>query len=149
MDRPRHSDLISSIKEIGADVKLIGDGDIAAALDAADPNSDTDLLMGVGAAPEGVITATALRGLDAPFEGRLVTTTENHQERAVEMVGDRIADIWDRDELCRSSDAVYIGSGVCDGRVPGVRKNSEGNRIVTSEIIDVKSSTRSVVESIL
>jgi len=149
MDRPRHSELISSIKEIGADVKLIGDGDIAAALDAADPNSDTDLLMGVGAAPEGVITATALRGLDAPFEGRLVTTTENHQERAVEMVGDRIADIWDRDELCRSSDAVYIGSGVCDGRVPGVRKNSEGNRIVTSEIIDVKSSTRSVVESIL
>ena len=149
MDRPRHSDLISSIKEIGADVKLIGDGDIAAALDAADPNSDTDLLMGVGAAPEGVITATALRGLDAPFEGRLVTTTENHQERAVEMVGDRIADIWDRDELCRSSDAVYIGSGVCNGRVPGVRKNSEGNMIVTSEIIDVKSSTRSVVESIL
>jgi fructose-1,6-bisphosphatase/sedoheptulose 1,7-bisphosphatase-like protein len=102
--------------------------------------------MGIGAAPEGVITATALRGLDAPFEGRLVTTTENHQERALKMVGDRINDIWGRDELCASSDAVYIGSGVCAGRVPGVRKNPEGNMVVTSEIIDVKSSTRSFVE---
>jgi len=149
MDRPRHTDLISRIEGIGANVRLIGDGDIAAALDAADPDSNTDLLMGIGAAPEGVITATALRGLDAPFEGRLVTTTEDHQERALKMVGERIDDIWDRDELCASSDAVYIGSGVCAGRVPGVRKNPEGNMVVTSEIIDVKSSTRSIVESIL
>lgn len=149
MDRPRHVDLISKIERMGANVRLIGDGDIAAALDAADPDSSTDLLMGIGAAPEGVITATALRGLKAPFEGRLVTTTKNHRERALKMVGDRINNIWDRDELCASPDAVYIGSGVCAGRVPGVHKNSEGSMIVTSEIVDVKSSTKSIVERIL
>ena len=149
MDRPRHVDLISKIEGMGANVRLIGDGDIAAALDAADPDSSTDLLMGIGAAPEGVITATALRGLKAPFEGRLVTTTKNHHERALKMVGDRINNIWDRDELCASPNAVYVGSGVCAGRVPGVQKNSEGSMIVTSEIIDVKSSTKSVVERIV
>ena len=149
MDRPRHVDLISKIEGMGANVRLIGDGDIAAALDAADPDSSTDLLMGIGAAPEGVITATALRGLKAPFEGRLVTTTKNHHERALKMVGNRINNIWDRDELCASPNAVYVGSGVCAGRVPGVQKNSEGSMIVTSEIIDVKSSTKSVVERIV
>ena len=149
MDRPRHVDLISKIEGMGANVRLIGDGDIAAALDAADPDSSTDLLMGIGAAPEGVITATALRGLKVPFEGRLVTTTKNHHERALKMVGDRINNIWDRDELCASPNAVYVGSGVCAGRVPGVQKNSEGSMIVTSEIIDVKSSTKSVVERIV
>ena len=72
MDRPRHEDLIRDLNQYDVDVVLIGDGDIAAALNAADPNSEIDMLMGIGAAPEGVITATALRGLKAPFEGRLI-----------------------------------------------------------------------------
>ena len=118
MDRPRHEDLISKIQTAGAKVSLIGDGDITAALDSADSNSSTDLLMGIGAAPEGVITATALRGLNAFFEGRLVTTNADHKKRAIQMVGDKIEHIWKRDELCSSKDSVYIGSGVCGGRVP-------------------------------
>ncbi|GIS92467.1 MAG: hypothetical protein CM1200mP21_07620 [Candidatus Poseidoniales archaeon] len=60
MDRPRHEELIRDLKKHDVDIVLIGDGDIAAALNAADPNSEIDMLMGIGAAPEGVITATAL-----------------------------------------------------------------------------------------
>jgi fructose-1,6-bisphosphatase class II len=86
MDRPRHIELIKELKEYNVDIKLIGDGDVSAALDAADPNSEIDMLMGIGAAPEGVITATALRGLNAPFEGRLVFKNEGHKERAEKMI---------------------------------------------------------------
>ena len=86
MDRPRHKVLIKELRDLSVNVVLIGDGDIAAALNAADPNSDIDLLMGIGAAPEGVITATALRGLGAPFEGRLVFKNEGHRSRAEEMI---------------------------------------------------------------
>lgn len=141
MDRPRHEDLISKIQAMGAKVSLIGDGDITAALDSADSNSSTDLLMGIGAAPEGVITATALRGLNAFFEGRLVTTNPDHKKRAIQMVGDKMEHIWKRDELCSSKDSVYVGSGVCKGRVPGPTKNSDGSIVVTSEVIDVSTST--------
>ena len=71
MDRPRHVDLIRDINDFGSNIIKIGDGDVSAALNAADPESDIDLLMGIGAAPEGVITATAMRGLNATFQGRL------------------------------------------------------------------------------
>ena len=146
MDRPRHKDLISKIESLGAAVSLIGDGDIAAALNSADTSSSIDLLMGIGAAPEGVITATAMRGLDSFFEGRLVMTTEDHRNRAQEMVGDKVGDIWHRDQLCSSSDAVYIGSGVCSGRVPGPKTNHQGSTTVTSEVIDVRSKTTKIIE---
>ena len=124
---------------MGISPVLIGDGDIAAALNAAAPESEIDMLMGIGAAPEGVITATALRGLDAPFEGRLVFKNEGHRERAEEMIEGDIERIWSRDELCSTEDSIFIGTGVCDGRTKGVEDLGQGSYSVHSEIIDVKS----------
>ena len=115
MDRPRHEKLISELNQHNVNVVLIGDGDVSAALNAADPQSEIDMLMGIGAAPEGVITATALRGLGAPFEGRLVFKNEGHRERAEAMIDGDIERLWGRDELCASEDAVFIGTGVCPG----------------------------------
>ena len=86
MDRPRHEKLISELNQHNVNIVLIGDGDVSAALNAADPKSEIDMLMGIGAAPEGVITATALRGLGTPFEGRLVFKNEGHRERAEAMI---------------------------------------------------------------
>ncbi|RAH07379.1 MAG: class II fructose-bisphosphatase [Methanobacteriota archaeon] len=149
MDRPRHEKLVSDLKENGVTPLLIGDGDIAAALNAADPESDIDMLMGVGAAPEGVITATALRGLDAPFEGRLVFKNEGHRERAHRMIGGDIERLWGRDDLCSSDNSVFIGTGVCDGRTKGVKETTEGAFRVESEIIDVQSKSRKIVNSTL
>ena len=147
MDRPRHEKLISDLKEIGVIPLLIEDGDIAAALNAADPESEIDMLMGIGAAPEGVITATALRGLGAPFEGRLVFKNEGHRERAEKMIDGDIERLWGRDDLCRSENSVFIGTGVCDGRTKGVEESPEGGYRVQSEIIDVRNKRRYIVTS--
>ncbi|HJM19574.1 MAG TPA: class II fructose-bisphosphatase [Candidatus Thalassarchaeaceae archaeon] len=146
MDRDRHRELIKTLRGLDVSVPLIGDGDVSAALDAATPHSDVDLLMGIGAAPEGVITATALRGLGAHFEGRLVTTNEDHERRAREMLGDDVDKLWGRDDLCASSDALFVASGVCSGYLPGVE--DLGSKVaVHSEVIDVASGTRQFISA--
>ena len=139
MDRPRHNELIRDLKDLGIKPILIGDGDITAALNAADPSSEIDMLMGIGAAPEGVITATALRGLGSSFEGRLVFKNDGHRERAEKMIDGDIERIWDRDELCSSDDSIFTGTGVCDGRTKGVEDIGDSSFRVSSEIIDVYS----------
>ena len=144
MDRPRHENLIKELRYLSVNVVLIGDGDIAAALNAADPDSNVDLLMGIGAAPEGVITATALRGLNAPFEGRLVFKNEGHRSRAEKMIDGDIERLWGRDDLCASDDSLFIGTGVCTGRTKGV--SLDGNTYsVESEVIDVSSGIRKFI----
>lgn len=148
MDRPRHETLISELNAHDVNVVLIGDGDVSAALNAADPKSEIDMLMGIGAAPEGVITATALRGLGAPFEGRLVFKNEGHRERAEQMIDGDIDRLWDRDELCSSDDSMFIGTGVCPGRTFGVEELSDGRFSVQSEVIDVASGAHRFIDSI-
>lgn len=148
MDRPRHEELIRDLKKHDVDVVLIGDGDIAAALNAADPNSEIDMLMGIGAAPEGVITATALRGLNAPFEGRLIFKNDGHRDRAEEMIDDDVDRLWGRDELCSSDDSIFIGTGVCSGRTRGVEETEDGRHSVHSEVIDVSSGEHYFLSSV-
>ena len=148
MDRPRHEELIRDLKKHDVDIVLIGDGDIAAALNAADPNSEIDMLMGIGAAPEGVITATALRGLNAPFEGRLIFKNDGHRERAEEMIDDDVDRLWGRDELCSSDDSIFIGTGVCPGRTRGVEETEDGRHSVHSEVIDVSSGEHYFLSSV-
>jgi fructose-1,6-bisphosphatase class II len=147
MDRPRHTELIKTLRGLDVSVPLIGDGDIAAALNAADPNSDIDMLMGMGAAPEGVITAAALRGLGGHFEGKLVTTNEDHARRAAEMVGEDVDRVWGRDDLCASDDAIFVASGVCSGYLPGVEFLGEGRVAVHSEILHVIDGRRQFISS--
>ena len=144
MDRPRHKKLIKELNDLSVNVVLIGDGDIAAALNAADPESEIDLLMGIGAAPEGVITAAALRGLNAPFQGRLIFKNEGHRSRAEEMIDGDIERLWERDDLCSSDDALFIGTGVCSGRTKGVTFEN-GKYLVESEVIDVSSGIHKFV----
>ena len=103
--------------------------------------------MGIGAAPEGVITATALRGLGGHFEGRLVTTNEDQERRAKEMVGDDVHRLWGRDDLCQSDDAIFVASGVCSGYLPGVEFLSDNRVAVHSEILHVVDGTRQFVSS--
>ena len=148
MDRPRHEELIRDLKKHDVDIVLIGDGDIAAALNAADSNSEIDMLMGIGAAPEGVITATALRGLNAPFEGRLIFKNDGHRDRAEEMIDDDVDRLWGRDELCSSDDSIFIGTGVCPGRTRGVEETEDGRHSVHSEVIDVSSGEHYFLSSV-
>ena len=132
MDRDRHKDLIASLQSFGVNPILIGDGDVTGGLKAVE--GEVDLLYGIGAAPEGVITATAVRALGGFFEGQLVFYDTEFENRARKMVGSDLDKIWDANDLCTSDDTFFIASGVCTGWVPGVK--FEGSKaIVSSKII--------------
>ncbi len=138
LDRERHADLFKEIRNIGADLHLMGDGDVSGAIWAARPEGPFDLLMGIGAAPEGVISATAIRGLGGVFEGKLVFRSPEEEMRAEKMVDDDLTRLWTANDLCKSDDAIFAASGVCDGYLPGVIV--EDNQIKTfAELIDVES----------
>jgi fructose-1,6-bisphosphatase class II len=138
LDRERHSDLFREIRKIGADLHLIGDGDVSGAIWAARPDGQFDLLMGIGAAPEGVISATAIRGVGGVFEGKLVFRSSEEEKRAEKMINDDLTRLWTANDLCKSDDAIFVASGVCDGYLPGVI--IDDNQIKTfAELIDVES----------
>lgn len=141
LDRKRHADLFKEIKQVGAQLHLLGDGDISAALWAARPDGGHDMLLGIGAAPEGVITATAIRGIGGVFEGRLVFRSDEEEARAEQMIDDDLTRLWDAKDLCRSDDAIFVASGVCDGYLPGVKIYDNGNMHTYAELIDVQAGT--------
>lgn len=139
MDRDRHKELINEMNLLGVKPILIGDGDVSGGLKAAE--GSVDLLYGIGAAPEGVITATAVKAMDGFFEGKLYFMDQAFKERAITMLGDKINNTWSDDKLCRSSDSFFVASGVCTGWIPGVIFDGD-KAIVTSKIIfgDTKES---------
>ena len=132
LDRDRHQDLIADIHSSGANTVLIKDGDVAGGLRAVE--GEVDLLYGIGAAPEGVITATAVKALDGFFEGQLRFYDAEFEKRASQMLGDDIHKIWSADELCTSQDAFFVASGICSGWLPGV-KFHDNKAIVSSRVI--------------
>ena len=132
MDRERHIELIAKMKDLNVEPILIGDGDVSAGLKAVE--GSVDLLYGIGAAPEGVITATAVKAMGGFFEGKLHFMDESFKSRAVKMLGNDINNLWSADDLCQSSDSFFVASGVCSGWIPGVRFTND-QAIVTSKII--------------
>ncbi len=140
LDRERHASLFKEIRQTGAQLHLLGDGDVSGAIWAAKDDGPFDMLMGIGAAPEGVISATALRGLDGIFEGRLVFRSAEEEARAQRMVDDDLTRLWKASDLCQSEDAIFAASGVCDGYLPGVK--IEADHVTTfNELIDVSAKT--------
>ena len=140
LDRERHASLFKEIRQTGAQLHLLGDGDVSGAIWAAKDDGPFDMLMGIGAAPEGVISATALRGLDGIFEGRLVFRSAEEEARAQRMVDDDLTRLWKASDLCQSEDAIFAASGVCDGYLPGVK--IETDHVMTfNELIDVSAKT--------
>ena len=140
LDRERHTNLFKEINETGAQLQLLGDGDVAGAIWAAKDDGPFDMLMGIGAAPEGVISATALRGIGGVFEGRLVFRSTEEEARAETMVGDDLTRLWKANDLCQSEDAVFAASGVCDGYLPGVKIDAD-HTTTFNELIDVSKKT--------
>lgn len=144
LDRERHADLFKDIRAAGAQLHLLGDGDVSGAIWAAKNDGPFDMLMGIGAAPEGVISATAIRGVGGIFEGRLVFRSHEEEARAQTMVNDDLERLWKAKDLCQSEDAVFAASGVCDGYLPGVVLE-DSHATTFNELIDV--STKRVVRN--
>lgn len=126
LDRPRHDDLIAEVRELGARIRLIRDGDVSAAIATAIPASPVDMLIGVGGAPEGVLAAAALKALGGELQGRLLYRDDNDRNRAAGMGladPDRVLLMND----LAAEDVIFAATGVTDGDfLTGVRFTAGG-----------------------
>ncbi len=142
LNRPRHSDLIGELRGLGVSLTLIDDGDISGAIEAV-RGDETDLLLGIGAAPEGVISAVASIALDGVFEGRLMFRDDADRERASSMLPDvDLGRVWTNNDLCTSNDAIFVATGVCEGYLPGVSSSDEGHMTHSEVLATIDGSER-------
>ncbi len=142
LDRPRHADLIARVRTTGARIQLIGDGDVSAAVSTAVPESGIDLLMGIGGAPEGVISAAALKCLGGDFQGRLEYRNEEEKERAKKMGISDLHRKFTLLDLAKGS-VMFCATGVTDGPFLSGVKTLPGHRAKTKSIV-MRSSTGTV-----
>ncbi len=148
LDRPRHELLIQEVRALGARIHLIGDGDVSAAIASAWPDTGIDLLLGIGGAPEGVISAAALRCLGGDFQGRLKFRNENEKERARKMGITDLERKYKIDELARGS-VMFCATGVTDGPLLKGVKTLPGHMAKThSVVMRSKSGTIRTIEAL-
>ena len=134
LDRPRHEQLINDIRKAGARIRLIGDGDLSAGISAAVVGTGVHMVMGTGGAPEGVLTAAALRCLNGQILARLVVTKPEHQERLEKMGVNDPKRVYDTEDLAPGKKIIFACTGVTDGNLlKGVRFFGDGVR--TSSMI--------------
>ncbi|MFL6247229.1 MAG: class II fructose-bisphosphatase [Thermoanaerobaculia bacterium] len=148
LDRERHHDLIAQIRDAGARIKLITDGDLSAGIAAAVRGTGVHAAMGVGGAPEGVLTAAAMRCLGGRMQGRL-KPLEKWQEARLRSMGFKDDEkIYDTMELAAGNDIIFSASGVTDGDLlRGVRFFGGGIR-VSSLFMSLKSNVIRFVDTI-
>ncbi|HEX4926032.1 MAG TPA: class II fructose-bisphosphatase [Bdellovibrionales bacterium] len=147
LDRPRHEKLIAQVRALGARIRLIGDGDVSAALATALPDSGIDLLMGIGGAPEGVISAAALKCMEGDFQGRLVFRNEDEKARARKMGITDLEKVYTLTELARG-EVMFCATGVTDGPLLRGVRFDPGHRAKThSMVMRSKTGTVRVIEA--
>ena len=142
LDRPRHEALIQEVRKTGARIHLIGDGDVSAAVAAAWPDSGIDLLMGIGGAPEGVISAAAMQCLGGDFQGRLKFRNEDEKARALKMGIKNLDQKFTIDQLAKGS-VMFIATGVTDGPFLKGVKFLKGSRVTTHSVV-MRSNTGTI-----
>ncbi|GAB7190260.1 class II fructose-bisphosphatase [Kineococcus sp. NUM-3379] len=146
LDRPRHQDLAREIRDAGARIKFISDGDVAGAVMAAREGTGVDLLLGIGGTPEGIITACAVHCLGGTIQGRLAPRDDDERQKALD-AGHDLQAVLDTHDLVRSDNCYFVLTGITDGElVNGVRY--DGDTIHTSSfVMRSKSGTIRRVES--
>ena len=128
LDRPRHERLIREIREAGARIRLITDGDVSAAINTCLPDTGIDMLVGIGGAPEGVISAAALRCMGGDMQGKIRYRSDAERERARAMGIDDVDKVFRIDDLARG-DVMFASTGVTNGDfLKGVRFTGDGAR---------------------
>jgi fructose-1,6-bisphosphatase class II len=134
LDRPRHEKLIADIRATGARIRLIGDGDLSAAIAAAVAGSGIHAVMGIGGAPEGVLAAAAMRCLNGEIFARLVINKPEDEERCRAMGITDFAKVYRSEDLAKAKSIIFAATGVTDGTLlKGVRFFGDGIR--TSSLI--------------
>lgn len=141
LDRPRHYEQMAAVREAGARVRLILDGDVAASLLAVSDNSPVDLLWGIGGTPEGVISAAAIKCLGGQILGRLWPRDDDERSRAVE-AGYDLDHVLTRDDLVQGEDVFFSATGVTGGDLlQGVRYPGGGRASTESLVMRTRSGT--------
>ncbi|KLN59416.1 fructose 1,6-bisphosphatase [Kiloniella spongiae] len=146
MDRPRHEEKIAQVRECGARIVLIGDGDVAGALATSRFDSGIDLFMGAGGAPEGVLAAAALRCTGGQFQGRLLFRNDDEVARARRWGIEDLDRKYEINELAKG-DVMFVATGVTDGSLlRGVRRY-QGGATTQSMVMRSKTGTSRVVDA--
>jgi fructose-1,6-bisphosphatase II / sedoheptulose-1,7-bisphosphatase len=141
LDRPRHAEIIASLRSAGARVHLITDGDVAGVINTADPETGIDLYIGQGGAPEGVLACAALKCVGGQFQGRLVFRNADERARADRLGIKELDKKYDLHEMVRA-DAIFSATGVTKGALlDGVRVSGG---FITTHTLVMNSSTRTV-----
>ena len=147
LDRPRHADIIKGVREAGARITLIGDGDVSAVIATADPDTGIDLYVGTGGAPEGVLGAAALQCIGGSMLGRLVFRNDDEIARAERWGIKDLKQIYTTDDLAKGDNVMFAATGVTDGTMlRGVRRFAGGAKTSTI-VMRSKSGTIRRIEA--
>lgn len=147
LNRPRHADIIAAVRKTGARIQLIGDGDVSAAVATGQPDSGIDLLLGIGGAPEGVISAAALTCMGGDFQGKLKFRSDDERRRADKMGIKNLDHAFSREDLCKGN-VMFVATGVTTGPLlKGVRFLPGGRATTHSIVMRSKTGTIRTIEA--
>ncbi|MDG4769088.1 class II fructose-bisphosphatase [Solwaraspora sp. WMMD792] len=146
LDRPRHTELVQEIRDAGARIRFLSDGDIASAISAAREESDVDVLMGIGGTPEGIIAACALKCMGGAMQAKLWPRDDAERDKAI-AAGHDLGRVLRTDDLVTGDNCFFVATGVTSGDLlHGVRYRS-GGAYTQSIVMRSKSGTIRVIDS--
>jgi fructose-1,6-bisphosphatase II len=147
LDRPRHEEMVAQIRESGARIRFITDGDVSAALFAVSDGTGVDLLWGIGGTPEGVLSAAAIKCLGGQILGRLWPRDDEERQAALDG-GYDLDEVLDADRLVAGNDVFFAATGVTDGDLlQGVRYLGDGHATTESLVMRSRSGTVRTVQA--
>ena len=142
LDRPRHEKLIAELRAIGCDIMLIPDGDVAGVIATTNPETNIDMYMGSGGAPEGVLACAALRCVGGQFKGKLLFRNDDERARARKWGIADLDKVYDLNELAKG-DCIFAATGVTDGSLLAGVKRLPGGQLTTDSVV-MRASTGTV-----
>lgn len=145
LDRPRHEQIVTEIREAGARIAFISDGDVAGAIAAARPTSGVDMLYGVGGTPEGIITAAALKCMGGEIQGRLWPQDDAEREKAL-AAGHDLDEVLTTAELVRGENVFFCATGITDGPLLRGVHYRGGGATTQSIVMRSKSGTVRLID---
>lgn len=149
LDRPRHYKIMEEIRQCGARIKLITDGDVSAAIATAIEDTGIDIMFGTGGAPEGVLAAAALKCMGGELQGRLVPENDEERNRAIAMGITDLSKVLMLDDLVKGNEVFFTATGITDGdMLRGVRYPAGGKAITHSLIMRGETGTVRFIEAI-
>ena len=141
LDRERHAEGVAEIREVGARIRFISDGDVSAAMIAVSEGTGVDLLWGIGGTPEGVLSAAAIKSLGGQLIGKLWPRNDEERKAAVD-AGYDLDRVLDVDDLVGGNDVFFAATGVTDGdTLQGVRYLPDGKASTSSLVMRSRSGT--------